>query len=104
MVEYIEREAVLSKAQTGWVLLGLEDDAVSVDDIEAIPAADVAPVVHGRWIDEEGNTVGMVDGVPYSECWCSVCGDFLTGSDESPAKGYHCPNCGAKMDGGDGNG
>ena len=53
-------------------------------DIKAIPAADVAPVVHGRWIKGPSN--------PY----CSEC--FVECRDETP----FCPNCGAKMDGGGG--
>lgn len=50
--------------------------------IENIPAADVAPVVHGRWIKGSSN--------PY----CSEC--FVECRDETP----FCPNCGAKMGGG----
>ena len=48
------------------------------------PAADVAPVVHGRW--ECG-------------CQCSVCGD-RHGPYNSRHRPYYnfCPNCGAKMD------
>lgn len=52
----------------------------------SIPAADVAPVVHGRWImhdDEFGLT-----------CECSAC------HIETMGDGNYCPNCGAKMDGG----
>lgn len=56
-------------------------------EIEDAPAADVVPVVHGRW----GN-----NGIPGSIlCGCSVCG-FTCGSSSF----FYCPNCGAKMDGG----
>ena len=49
------------------------------------PAADVAPVVHGRKI-EDGD-IGCF--------WlCSLCGGCL------PYGASYCPNCGAKMDGG----
>lgn len=52
-------------------------------------AADVAPVVHGRWIyDEKAQR-------PY----CSVCKGYFYGATNSPMS--YCPNCGAKMDGGD---
>jgi Lar family restriction alleviation protein len=44
----------------------------------------VAPVVYGRWIKGSSN--------PY----CSEC--FVECRDETP----FCPNCGVKMDGGDG--
>ena len=53
------------------------------------PAADVAPVVHGRWAHLGG------DG------WCcSACGFVITteGSWDKPTKKY-CEDCGAKMDG-----
>lgn len=50
--------------------------------IKTIPAADVAPVVHGKWIKGPSN--------PY----CSEC--FVKCRDETP----FCPNCGAMMDGG----
>lgn len=51
------------------------------------PAADVATVVHGRKI-EDGD-IGCF--------WlCSLCGECL------PYGANYCPNCGAKMDGGDG--
>ena len=67
------------------------------------------PVRHGRWLDRPKNqglkdgeigTVGMVDGEPWSSCYCSECGEWLVASDEYPVKGNYCPNCGAKMDGG----
>ena len=53
------------------------------------PAADVAEVVHGHWGD---------NGIPESVLsGCSVCG-FTCGASSF----FYCPNCGAKMDGGDG--
>lgn len=49
------------------------------------PAADVAPVVHGRKIEDGG--IGCF--------WlCSLCGECL------PYGAKYCPRCGAKMDGG----
>ena len=62
------------------------DAAHEIDDI---PAVDAAPVVHGRWIENEG--------LPY--CTCSVCGgDYWFGLYETLK---YRPNCGAKMDGGE---
>lgn len=47
------------------------------------PAADVAPVVHGRWVRHD-------DGV----VTCSKCGNAES------SDSYYCRYCGAKMDGG----
>jgi len=65
------------------------------------PHTDVAPVVHGRWIEQEDP---MLD-VYYT---CSVCKeDFYietTGYTEKDMFLYtYCPNCGARMDGGNEN-
>ena len=70
-----------------------------VDIFSEIPAADVAPVAHGRWIswEEAGNFVPSPDRHE-----CSVCHDAA----QVLVNGFellsdYCPNCGAKMDGGD---
>lgn len=87
MAEYIEREAVLEKAEYD----GNYRLIVPADTVKSLPAADVAPVVHGRW----RNTV---------DCdWeCSRCGMDWYFYEENPIEmGVHyCPNCGARMDGG----
>ena len=59
-----------------------------IDSISKLPAADVAPVRHGRWIYDH-----------WCEFKCSVCGEF---SNSKPYRGKenYCPNCGARMDGG----
>lgn len=98
MAEYIEREAAL-KAQR-WNGR-LDEYVVFVRDIENIPAADVAPVRHGRWVwDEDGMDWGI-------GAWrCSECHarpeTWWQGDKSSPynkSGHYFCPNCGAKMDG-----
>lgn len=82
MDEYIKREAALMK------LMQDGCSAKNLQSIADIPAADVAPVRHGRslrtWIDEY-----------YGE-WteCSVCGW------DNPANAQYCNGCGARMDGG----
>lgn len=55
----------------------------------SIPAAEVAPVVHGRWAHLGGD-----------EWCCSACGFVITteGSWDKPTK-KHCEDCGARMDG-----
>ena len=87
MVEYIEREKVLSKAVP---MEGCFSDMISAYDVILLPAADVAPVVHSRWAHFGGD-----------EWCCPVCGFVITteGSWDKPTKKY-CENCGTKMDGG----
>ena len=88
--EYISREAALMK------LMQDGCSAKNLQSISDIPAADVAPVVHGRWIEQEDP---MLD-VYYI---CSVCKEAFyietTGYTENDMFLYtYCPNCGAKMD------
>jgi len=52
----------------------------------------------GHWIDADGNTVKMINGVPQDSCWCSECKEWLTASDEYSCKGYYCPCCGIEME------
>jgi hypothetical protein len=61
------------------------------DIVRRTPAADVAPVVHGRWAHLGGD-----------EWCCSACGFVITteGSWDKPTK-KHCEDCGARMDGDD---
>lgn len=56
MAEYIKREAVIDL-----ITRRHENSEICTQEINSIPAADVAPVVHGRW--ENGNPI------------CPVCGE-----------------------------
>lgn len=66
----------------------------------AIPAADVRPVVRGRWIDKQNPNWRA-----YSHDQCSVCGWWNTRNAmcyDGPARRHghslnFCPNCGADM-------
>lgn len=96
MAEYIERAAAVTVCDKQYrECLRKSDfcgDTVAWNicaDIKAIPAADVAPVVHGRWAHLGGDEWG-----------CSACGFVITteGSWDKPIKKY-CEDCGAKMDG-----
>ena len=86
MTEYIEREKVLSKAAP---VEGCFSDMISAYDVIMLPAADVAPVRHGRW--------GTYSDRPDSLI-CSVCNCGFDMWKHDPHN--YCPNCGAKMDGG----
>lgn len=106
MEEYIKRSEVFEQFDNADADVCETDDFGGVDYgfgmknikelINAIPAADVAPVVHGKWIVR-------FDG-PYKRrrCYCSHCGKHngVGGIAKNQEKPY-CPNCGAKMDGGD---
>ena len=101
MDEYIERSAAIKAAKHAWAK-GLEPSQY----IEALPAADVAPVVHGRWkalklSEIFGWKSAFVGSDPVLEYSCSNCGykTVRDCNDEFVLSNY-CPNCGAKMDGG----
>ena len=92
MTDYIKRTDAVKIAEkyglaNGSVLgrhTGLADCIAR--DISELPAADVAEVVHGQWVDN-GIPDSMLNG-------CSVCG-FTCGSSSF----FYCPKCGARMDG-----
>lgn len=67
-----------------------------LDELRAIPAADVAPVVHGRW-DDSGRYTFPSGAVAVR---CTNCGCALTESEHRLYNWSYCPVCGAKMDGG----
>lgn len=73
-------------------------------DILKLPAADVAPVVHGRWIPSESDFDDddtLVDVEEWRDWQCSVCREDICCDDPMPMRllSKYCPNCGAKMDG-----
>lgn len=90
MAEYIERSAAIEAAKHDWAK-GLEPSQY----IEILPAADVAPVVHGRW-DDSGRYTFPGGGTAVR---CTNCGCALTESEYHLNNWNYCPVCGAKMDG-----
>ena len=96
MGEYIKRENVLAKIDEFAkqnIAHGFPVDVFDIEMmkkmVEKLPAADVAPVVHGHWTTECYN-------IPI----CSICGTYVSkdvyNSEDFTPK--FCPNCGAKMD------
>lgn len=89
MAEYIDKGTAIAK------LTALEVTEPNATRTSAkrlfadMPAADVAPVVHGLWV-----CVNKID--PISGYRCSKC-RRIVGFDLTP----YCPGCGAKMDGGE---
>lgn len=97
MSEYIKREDVekaiadirdtYRKARNFIAVSAIDNAAGEIR--ECVKNADVASVVHGRWLNG---------------CECSVCGDRHGPINEKLMPYYNfCSNCGAKMDGGDTN-
>ena len=79
---------------------------VPLSKIRKLPAADVAPVVHGKRKNKKGSPVScywtkdMKYLMVQEEAYCSVCGEYLNASAEYTVEGTFCPHCSAKMDGG----
>ena len=96
MTEYIDREAAIANKRE-YNLGGSYDNtelAVPVGAIRSIHAADVRPVVRGKWERMSDNDVfGDI------HCKCSACGeDWWQGPGWFRHANY-CPNCGAEMEG-----
>ena len=89
MSEYIEREAL--KEMFSSDNNPLETAICSV--IDAVPAADVAPVVHGEWVEAKLNGMSLY---PFGQKMCSVCGQIMPSQWETMPP--FCYGCGAKMD------
>lgn len=94
MTKYVDIDAAkeaVRKAECDADYDGRRFDAEFIENaLDFIPAADVAPVVHGRWNSMDGYKMRVV---------CSVCGWDVP----EYGKFYsYCPNCGAKMGGGEG--
>ena len=101
MKEYIEKAAVEKFIEDG---LNNPDknkafghDAIEImAEIHYMPAADVAPVRHGRWIEDERT----YPGPGLKNNLCSVCGEIAGSWKEGLEPGRkwaYCPNCGARM-------
>lgn len=65
--------------------------------IRGIPAADVAPVVHAKWINlPKYKSVG---GTFQKAQICSACNAFYVSDANTPFSNHrYCADCGAKMD------
>lgn len=83
MAEYIDKQAFIDH------MMGTSRYFTVKFDIESFPTADVAPIVHGRWISKN----------PHGYEWTFVCSncDYVDGYPFNDRHNY-CPNCGAKMD------
>ena len=95
MAEYIKKEDIEQKIQDGLNNLVLGHDAIEVlGMIYEMPAADVAPVQHGRWIEPPRLYYGT------KQYECSLCYSDTFWNKHSIYEKYpYCPNCGARMHG-----
>lgn len=88
--EYISRKAALTALQDSDLFNTTERQLRAIREL---PAAAVAEVVHGRWIKDDF----LSDDVNNAEK-CSQCGELIGWFGNLP---NYCPNCGARMDGGE---
>ena len=102
MTEYIERDALLDDISAAVKHRGMGEiiGQTLMRYVKRQPAADVAPVVHARWIHSR-----------YDDCSeqfelvkCSQCNHEAYAMAFYVRGGNYCPACGAKMDGGADNG
>lgn len=87
MDEYISKQTFKEKYLCcGWL------PEMSEEEFDAFPAADVAPVRHGRWL--------TTDAYPH-HLYCSVCYKTYAKNakwvNELDLPTNYCPNCGARM-------
>ena len=85
MKEYIERASVHSIIEQTSTLMFTRGKMH--EQVDSLPAADVAEVRHGRWFFK------------YPNGWaCSRCGEWgLMIDNRGICKSSYCPNCGALM-------
>ena len=82
MAKYIDRNAFLEHMKKTNRYFDVKHD------IENVPAADVAPVVHGQWKTNSDRPDTLI---------CSICKCGFDMWKHDPHN--YCPNCGTKMDG-----
>jgi ribosomal protein L37AE/L43A len=96
MAEYITKKAAINTVENVPIELFQSEWEEIEEAINAAPAADVAPVVHGRWERD-------ADG----DWYCTNCDEVVAICESGRERTYrkpYCPNCGAKMDRGADNG
>lgn len=88
MSDYISREAI----KDAMLRYGFKAPDMTVTEFveDELPATDVEPVWHGRWVGRSGLFQGE----------CSVCGYRTYDKTADWARKYwtYCPNCGVKME------
>ena len=90
MEEYIEKRAALDEAKKHLIEQGCDCEVMIAifEELQGLPTADVAPVVHGKWIPT--TCIDLQSG-EWGKYRCSLCGRIEI------VREPYC-NCGAKMD------
>lgn len=91
-MDYVERNKIM-EALLDWAVCLNNPDTLSRSDalfiIDNIEAADVAPVVHGRWAMHSDRPDTLI---------CSICDHAFDVWKHDIDRMHYCPNCGSKMD------
>ena len=87
MNDYISRQAAIEAIKNDALELVYYGKKEAIECLDAVPAADVRPVVYGEWEITSGQIENAV---------CSCCGTHF----QSYYSDYqYCPHCGADMRG-----
>ena len=93
MAKYVSKDIICAKMMH----CNFRSPDMTVSDFinDELPAADVQPIRHGRWIgiNEYCKKNGYIPSGMGIYYWCSECGK------EEPKISDYCPNCGADMRG-----
>lgn len=90
MAEYIDRDELYEQMH----VMGMGFDLIeALEMIENFPAADVAPVVHGKWVEYPRAHYFKCSNCKYTVPHRKA--NLFNGKREY----NYCPHCGAKMDG-----
>ena len=96
MSKYIEKESLLKYIDNTVPWNSPGDRLLVYLEISDFETADVAPVAHGKWLNEDfPEKTATVNDFAI----CSVCGEMSHKAEHGYAiLSKYCPECGAKMD------
>ena len=107
MAEYIEKATLLNRVIIPSICSCVQGPTAErlkkfcIDTVNNVSAADVAPVVRGRWVYNPNGMDWNLGAWQCSVCKCN--NNNLPGNDKYNPYIFqgsnYCPNCGAKMDG-----
>lgn len=96
MVEYIKRNAAIDACFNGW-----NNNAHDcAENIRKLPAADVSPIKHAKWIDKSSKKLLFGRVLRDRIVQCDQCRNYLDMDGVNGGRGdaNYCPNCGARME------